>query len=133
VLNIRSAVRKLVTFGAVGIAASLIYGGTFLSLLHLSMLPVLAINAVAFAASAVCSYIGHYHLTFRSDAVHRVSVAKFLVLCGMGYILSSGIVFAGEWLKLPPEFDVAATFVVLPIMNFVVMQFWVFTGQVRRA
>ena len=73
-----------------------------------TVLPPLLVSSIAYCCSGAWSYLGHYHITFRADTAHRTSIAKFIVLFGSGYAVSSGIVLLGEVLALPRDVATAA-------------------------
>ena len=89
-------------------------------------MPALAANTLAIFVSAAWGYVGHYYLTFRADTAHGTGVARFMALFVLGYGVSSAIVSLNQRLGLPPEIGTATAAVVLPVMNFFVMQLWVF-------
>lgn len=130
-LSSRSFGLALGRFGAVGLISTLTYVVVATVSVRWAALPVLAANTVAYATSGVWSYFGHYYLTFRSDAAHGASVARFFVLFGLGYAASIGIVAADRRLGLPPELGTIMVAGFVPVMNFVVMQLWVFAGRGR--
>ena len=114
---------------AVGVLATLVYAVVALSLNNGTALPAELVNALAFGASGVWSYIGHYHITFRSDAAHRSSILRFLVLAAIGYAVSSAIVKVNDRLGLPRNLATVMVTFVLPVLNFVLMQLWVFARR----
>jgi putative flippase GtrA len=120
---------KLGRFGVVGILATVIYVVVATIGNRWTALPPVLVSTIAYCCSGAWSYVGHYHITFRAGTAHRTSIAKFIVLFCSGYAVSSGIVLLGEALGLLRDFATAAAAVVLPIMNFVIMQLWVFAGR----
>jgi putative flippase GtrA len=119
---------KLGRFGIVGVISTLIYVVMATIGARWTALPIVVVNAVAITASGAWGYIGHYYLTFRSDAAHGASAARFFALFGLGYVASTGIVFLNQQLALPPELGTAVVTIFLPVMNFLVMQLWVFSS-----
>jgi putative flippase GtrA len=120
---------KLGRFGAVGLASTLIYVVVATAGARATALPILAVNAAAYVASGVWSYVAHYHITFRADVAHRDGALRFLVLFMLGYVASSLIVFLNQGFGLPSEVGTIAVALFLPAMNFVVMQLWVFARR----
>jgi putative flippase GtrA len=120
---------KLGRFGTVGIVSTLIYAMVATTGSRWTSLPLVIVTTIAYIASGAWGYFGHYHVTFRSDAAHRSSVAKFVVLFAIGYAVSTGIVLVNHRLRLPPEIGTVIVSAVLPVMNFVIMQLWVFAGR----
>ena len=124
---------KLGRFGVVGVISTFLYIVIATIGARWTPFPILAVNAVAFVVSGIWGYLGHYYLTFRSDAAHGSSVLRFLVLFALGYVASSAIVFVNQRLGLPPEIGTVIVAVFLPLMNFGIMQLWVFTRRGSQA
>lgn len=121
---------KLGRFGLVGAISTLLYLGVSELGVRWFGIPALAANTLAIFASGAWGYVGHYYLTFRADTAHGAGVARFMVLFVLGYGVSSAIVFLNQRIGLPPEIGAATASVVLPVMNFFLMQLWVFAGRV---
>jgi putative flippase GtrA len=120
---------KLGRFGVVGAISTLLYLGlSELGVRWLGM-PALAANTLAIFISGAWGYVGHYYLTFRADTAHSTGLTRFMVLFVLGYGVSSAIVFLNQLLGLPPEIGTVTASVVLPVMNFILMQLWVFTAR----
>ena len=130
-VSLRALGLKLGRFGLVGGISTLLYMGSATLGVRWAGLPVQAANTLAICISGTWGYIGHYYLTFRADTAHGAGVARFLALFALGYGVSSVIVYLNERLGLAPEIGSATVSVVLPVMNFVVMQLWVFARRSR--
>jgi putative flippase GtrA len=117
---------KLGRFGVVGLVSTLIYAVIAVLGNNLTALPAEAVNSIAICISGLWSYIGHYHITFHSDAAHRSSFAKFFVLFALGYAVSSGIVLLSDRLGWSRNLATAVIVITIPAINFVAMQLWVF-------
>jgi putative flippase GtrA len=120
---------KLGRFGIVGLISTAIYVVVATIGTRWTPLPLVLVSTAAYLASGVWSYVGHYHITFRSDTVHGTSVPKFFVLFGLGYAVQTGIVILNRRVGLPPELGTVAVAILLPVMNFIIMQLWVFAGH----
>jgi len=120
---------KLGRFGLVGAMSTLLYLGVSELGVHWFGMPALAANTLAIFTSGTWGYVGHYYLTFRADTAHGTGLARFMVMFALGYGVSSAIVFLNQFLGLPPEIGTATASVVLPVMNFFLMQLWVFAGS----
>lgn len=125
----RSFGLKLGRFGLVGGLSTVIYVVLSMAGNAWTGLPAELINTIAYCCSGAWGYVGHYHFTFRSDAAHRTGVAKFIVLFWAGYVVSSFLVLLNESLGLPRPLGPLVATIVLPIMNFVIMQLWVFASR----
>ncbi|MGB8843266.1 MAG: GtrA family protein [Aliidongia sp.] len=117
---------KLGRFGVVGLVSTLIYAVIAAIGNNWTALPAEAVNSIAISISGLWSYIGHYRFTFRSDAAHGSSLARFFVLFALGYAVSSGIVLVSDRLGWQRNLATAIIVIIIPVINFVAMQLWVF-------
>ena len=112
-------------FALVGVAATLLHGGTLGLLSGPARLPPLAANTIALFAAAALSYLGHRSFTFRSSVGHAKSVAKFLAQLAGSWIVTSAI--AVTLIPLVGGWPVSALIVVLvPCLNYLVYARWTF-------
>jgi putative flippase GtrA len=117
---------KLGRFGVVGAISTLLYLGVAELGVRWFGLPAMVANTLAIFVSGAWGYVGHYYLTFRADTAHGTGLVRFLIMFALGNAVSSAIVFLNQGLGLPPESGSIAVAIGLPVMNFVVMQLWVF-------
>jgi putative flippase GtrA len=124
----KSTLLMLANFGAVGIAATATY--FFLATgLQSTVLPnPVAASVVAYSAAAGLSYIGHQLLTFRSSQSPRVGLPRFIVTTAVGLALVWAIpkLFTEHW-RLAPIIAYAVISFAIPLLNFFVLRFWVFS------
>jgi putative flippase GtrA len=122
---------KLTWFGIVGIVGAVLYGATVTFVISwLRWTPTLA-NALGFLMAMSSSYFGHRFLTFRSAAPHHRAVPRFIFQAAVGYAMSQGITYFVSSFALHYAIGILAVVVVLPALNFVVFQFWVFAASAR--
>ena len=81
--------RRLATFGLVGVAASLIHFLLATILLEWLAMSVFLANVAGFAAAFMVSYLGHYHLTFRSAASHATALGRFVMVALAGFAINN--------------------------------------------
>lgn len=123
--------RRLIWFGVIGGASTLLYAGlAWLLTVPLGWWPPLA-SAVAFTACAVGSFTGHRLLTFRSKAPVGSEIRRFSVTSGLGYGLATLV----PWLltgllHLDPRIAIIAVCILCPVVNFVFLSFFVFRSPV---
>ena len=120
---------KLGRFGLVGAISTLLYLGVAELGVRWFGVPAQAANTLAIFVSGAWGYVGHYYLTFQADTAHGTGIARFAGLFVLGYAVSSAIVFLNQRLGLPPELGTVTAAVVLPVMNFFLMQLWVFARR----
>lgn len=81
--------RRILTFGVVGVAASLLHFVAADVTMRVFGVPILLANLIGFILAIGLSYVGHYKLTFQSSADHKVSVPKFVITAVTGYFINN--------------------------------------------
>ncbi|MET3578747.1 putative flippase GtrA [Mesorhizobium robiniae] len=126
------APRRLLKFASVGLAATILYAlcaGLFASAGSRYLSPALA-SVAAYAIAAIFSYLGHKFFTFMSAGSHQFEAPRFAVLTGFGlaaaYLLP--MVLVGQF-GLPVAIPILLTCILIPVVNFVVLDRWIFSGR----
>ena len=129
----QSLARETGRFGIVGVASTLTHAGVAL-LAHAlpGMTPTLA-NFTGFGVALTVSYLGHYHWTFASEAPHRSSLPRFLLISAALFLVSQVVV----WLttaRLGYSMPIAAAFIVLsvPPASYFLNRLWTFGFRARQ-
>ncbi len=120
----------LVNFGAVGIAATMTYFILAVGL-QATLIPNPIIASItAYGFSAILSYFGHQFLTFRSGQLHSVGMPRFVVTASFGFFLVWLIPkLFDEYMHLAPVIAYGFISVAIPILNFFILRFWVFSSS----
>ena len=122
------APRLLTRFALVGVGATLLYA--LLALLFEEPLGPVAASVTAYAICAVVSYCGHKFLTFTSSGAHRVELPRFLALTAAGFAVATALpVLVTGVLGWPAILSVAATCILIPAVNLVALDRWVFARR----
>jgi putative flippase GtrA len=121
---------KLCRFAMVGMASTAIYAGTTFLSVHAWGLSPLVGQAVGLALSTLWSYFGHHAFTFGADGRHGAYLPRFLGQAAFTSLLSTAFIHVTAIWRLSYLWGVAATVVVAPVINFLLMQFWVFRAGV---
>lgn len=118
---------QAVVFGAVGLTASLTHFLAASALFSLAAVPIFYANVVGFSLAFLVSYLGHYHLSFRSTAPALSALARFLAVALIGFALNNVVLFAlhaglgfHELVALAGAIVVSAGFV------FILSKLWAF-------
>lgn len=118
--------RRWMRFCIVGGAASLVYYICGLFFVNLLGLPVLAGNALAFAAGFVVSYLGQCLWTFQAEGSHRAMLPRYAATQALGLALNSGII----WLLMAAGMSYAVAMWVaiaaVPVAVYFICKLWVF-------
>jgi len=93
-MGVRSVVRKLGRYGAVGGCAAVFYYATVIGLVELGGLRPLAANPMAFLLAVVANYTGQRLWTFpESTRAHRSSLPRFLATAALGFSLNQSLFY----------------------------------------
>lgn len=120
-------VARLLRFAVVGGSTSGLYVLVVAVLVELGeIVPGLA-AALAYVLLLPISFLGHKHATFRSSWPLWPEVARFLGLHGITALVSVSVMgVAVNGLDLPHWGGSVAISVLAPVINFVLLHFWVF-------
>lgn len=126
----RARFYRLFRFGIVGGCATLVY---FSLAWWLSVSLEIQATVASFAAYSVAtlySYIAHKFFTFRSNNNHSRELPQFLALTLIGYIFASALpaIFT-TWLEWHAGYALAFTCVLIPLINFIGMEKFVFRSD----
>jgi putative flippase GtrA len=120
-------VRKILLFGAIGLAATGTHLGGALLARRLGALGPLQANTVGYACAFLVSYVGNARFTFRQALLHRGRFLRFAAGSGLAYGLSQLIVFTGvELLHQPFAQVILWVVVVVPLFSFAIANGWIF-------
>ncbi|MCV0395694.1 MAG: GtrA family protein [Rhizobiaceae bacterium] len=117
---------RLRRFAVVGLAATAAYAG-FASAMAATGLGVTAASVCAYLLAAIVSYAGHKYATFRSDGRHAIEGPRFLLsgLLGLGLAGLIPLIMC-DLFGAPAVVAVAATCLLVPAVNYVVLDRFVF-------
>jgi putative flippase GtrA len=124
--------KLLARFGLVGLAATILYAVlaiAFVKWERIGFTPVQA-SLGAYAAAALFSYLAHKSVTFMSGGPHRSEAPRFLLLTATGFTVAYAMpALLTVKLGLPPIIPVLATCLLIPAVNLVVLDRWVFANR----
>lgn len=117
---------KLVRFGAVGGASTVLFALlTWLMVEKTGMHPVLA-TVVAYLLLLAPNFLAHKYFTFGSNGEVARESGKFLVVHGLNIGLSAGGMAVISQASMDYRWGILFSAIAVPIIVFVVMNFWVF-------
>lgn len=126
-------VGQLIRFGGVGGFATLVHVLMTMALQGPLGLPPLQANFGGFCAALLVSYLGHARITFGADPRHAPQFIRFVAIALIGLATSSATVwFIDTRLGAGFGLAMAAVAVAVPLMTFVTLRLWVFTGRASR-
>lgn len=105
------------------------------AVLHLVFTRVLSWPAglasfIAISLAFILQYTLHSVFTFRSAWRSPAQLTRFLITVLSGYAVSALVMAYGiDWLQVSDIYGVAFVVVVLPLVNFVLFNLWVFVAK----
>lgn len=132
--RLESLVPKVVRFSMIG----LLSGGVFAAATALmtgwgGIDPKLS-SGIGYIASIPVNFVGNWRFTFRSRNWWVGDLLRYTVLHGGNILLTMGAMAAAvQMLRLHYVVGIAAAVVFVPIVNFVIMNWWVFGKSARPA
>ena len=124
--------RRLMRFGMVGIAATALYGVLAVLLTNGRWIGLDAVQAslAAYAVAALFSYVAHKSVTFMSPGLHRTEAPRFFLVTAIGFAVAytAPALLTGVF-GMQSIISVLATCIVVPAVNFLVLDRWVFAAR----
>ena len=128
-LDEEDALAGLLRFIAMGLVSTMAY---FLAALVLFGIGVKATTAslLAMLVGLAVSFIVQSRITFRRNGFQSADAVRFIVLGGVGLLLAHyAVVVVHDAWGQPAWQGAVVVCVAVPVVNFVVMNFWVFTHR----
>lgn len=124
---------KISRFAVVGILATLIFAACA-SLLSggagTALLPPAIASVSAYLIAGMFSYAGHKYFTFASGGAHRFEAPRFITLTGVGIGISALVpAIMVNGFSLPWFAPIIATCILVPMVNYLVLDRWVFSAR----
>jgi putative flippase GtrA len=121
--------KLLMRFGLVGIAATALYAALAVVSMRIG-LPTVQASLAAYAAAALFSYLAHKSVTFMSLGRHRTEAPRFLLLTATGLAVAylAPALLTGMF-GLPGIVPVLVTCILIPALNLLVLDRWVFAER----
>lgn len=124
---------KLLRFGLVGVTSGAIYAAvTTLLVSGLGMAPIVA-SVFGYCASVPMSFLGHRRFSFRSQGRWTVEAVRFVATQALNIAVTAAAMYAATAVfGARYGWGMVAAVILVPIANFLVMNFWVFREQESR-
>jgi putative flippase GtrA len=122
---------RLIRFAVVGLVSTVTYASTVFACVHGLGWPPMGGHAAGLLLSTGCSYFGHRNVTFRAAGRHAVYLPRFLAQAAFTTLLSTAFVALAKIWSLDYRWAVAANVTIVPALNFLSMQIWVFRQKGR--
>jgi putative flippase GtrA len=122
-----SLVRRLLTFGAVGLGATIGYIAVSTVLVGMGYRPWI-VSPLVYAALIPVAYMGQRTLTFRSKTNHTSSLPRYLVIQGVGLVLAALIPAVVSEIVSPAGSFVVVSGIVAAT-NYILLARWAFPAS----
>lgn len=121
--------RQYMTFGLVGVTATLIH--ILVALVahdHFGLSPLWA-NFVAYLTAVSVSYLGNATLTFRKPVLRTDQISRFAVISLAAFALNQAMVhLCVDMLAWPFALALGVAAMIVPAFTFVMSKIWAFVG-----
>jgi putative flippase GtrA len=119
--------RQAVSFGLIGVTATLVHVLVALAARHLAHLPPLTASFTGYLAAVSVSYFGNTFLTFGAAPWRRDQIVRFGIMSLAGLAVGQGIIWLlVTRLGLPFWVGLAGMVAVVPASSFAAARLWVF-------
>ncbi|MXO86979.1 GtrA family protein [Altererythrobacter aurantiacus] len=118
--------RQLLSFGAVGIAATVAHVGVAFILIGLEYCPPLRANLFGAGAAYFVSFFGNAAFTFRLRSEFASAAFRYAIITVFSAILTSAILLLVQSAGLPIFVYLALVLVIAPPATFAFSKFWAF-------
>lgn len=125
---------RVLRFGVVGIAATLIYVVAAMFADEWLGFTVVAGAIFGQAASTAVSYFGHLYYSFRVKSDHRVFLWRFVLVSLLTLALNVGVSWVlTQVFGASHRIAIIVVAILIPITNYLCNRFWVFLPGVQEA
>lgn len=124
----KSLISQFLLFTGVGAIGTTGHYVTLVTLVQAGQIAPVYASACGFVIGALINYYLNYRYTFASTKNHTETLAKFMLVAVLGFVINGGIMALGtETLTVNYLIvQIAATAIVL-VANFTINRFWTFS------
>jgi putative flippase GtrA len=126
-MTVRTALAELIRFGLVGGSATLAYLIIAILLDWLLSIDAVYVSFCAYSLAAVISFFGHRYFTFSRKGRAAGQAIRFVVSTLIGF--SVAVLIPVIFHMFAPLVTYVMVAVLVPIMSFLLLKFFVFTGS----
>jgi putative flippase GtrA len=120
-------VGKLLRYGAVGGIITVLYSGLTGLFVELLYFPPIVASVGAFLLALPAAYWGHCEISFRDNARGDHQLRRFVITMSAAFFVASLSIFVlVNGLDAHYGFALLVTMMLVPIVNFIVLDQWVF-------
>lgn len=120
--------RQALSFGAVGICATLAHVSLAWLLIDLRACNLYLANLFGTCLAFLVSFLGNAGFTFRTDRSFWGCTARYVLVSLFSLVATSGILAVVKSNGLPTSLYVATVLVTVPPMTFLLAKYWAFSA-----
>jgi putative flippase GtrA len=126
-------VGKLLRYGGVGAVVTVLYSALTGLLMELLRTPAIAASVGAFLLVLPLAYWGHRVISFRHDARENRQLRRFVIAMSAAFLVSSlSVLTLVNGLGAHYGVALLVTMLLVPTVNFIILDRWVFRAPARR-
>ena len=131
--RVNREVRQFMVFGGAGIAAAIVHYGTLIGLVQAEALAPVPATLCGYLGGGLVSYVLNRRHTYRSERRHREAVWRFVLVAGVGFLLTWAVmdVLVDRW-SLPYLLAQFLTTGIVLIWSFLAHKWWTFRQAQER-
>jgi len=134
VMDSTNVAAKVLRFVLIGLLNGTIYAGVTATLVSGFGIAPVAASIVGYCVSVPAGFVGHRHVSFRSSGRWIAEAMRFVVAQAFNIAVTAGSMHAAvNWFGALYYWGMVFTVILVPIANFLVMNFWVFRNQTEKA
>jgi putative flippase GtrA len=120
---------KLLRYGGVGGVVTILYSGLTGLFVELLNAPAIFASIGAFLLVLPAAYWGHREVSFRDNARGDCQLRRFVITMSAAFLASSlSVLILVNGLGAHYGFALLVTMVMVPLVNFLILDQWVFRG-----
>jgi len=125
----RRYVRRIAAFASIGAFNTVAFFLISTGLFQWAGLSAIVAGYVAYAVLVPVSFFGHRRITFSSDGAITAEWVRFCVIQAVNLAIVGVLTAFAESGHIPGWVSFALISVLIPALNFVIFQLWVFSGR----
>lgn len=125
----RELLRQIITFGVVGVTATLVHYLVALFFTEFAALSVFLSNILGYGFAVSVSLFGHSVFSFRKKITQKV-VQRFVIVSLSTLAASEGVLFVlHDVLSVHHRIALAVVVCTIPVITFFLNKFWVYASE----
>lgn len=128
-VDLKRYARRLTAFAGIGAFNTIAFFLISTALFQWAGLSATASGYIAYAVLVPVSFLGHRRITFSSNGAIAREWLKFCVIQGLNLVIVGVVTAFAESGQIPGWVSFALISVLIPALNFVIFQLWVFSGR----